>query len=106
MIPGVRYLSLVAFVLITSSVNPTAFLQVHVTDHAVSSFAVRDSGSVVAVGAADGSCHVLSLSSGLYELAPNEKAAINAMFERETARSGRRHRQEMGDQRLFRRGSL
>lgn len=61
-------------------------LQVQVTDSPLTAFCVQDSGSVCALGTADGSCTVLSLSAGLCEIAPNEKQGINAMFERETLR--------------------
>lgn len=61
-------------------------LTVQVSDHSLTTFAAHDLGATVAVGTADGSVTVLGLSAGLSEMALNEKAAINNMFDRETAR--------------------
>eukprot|EP00955_Chlamydomonas_euryale_P087613 364310-Chlamydomonas_euryale.AAC.9 len=61
-------------------------LTVQVADSPLTTFAVHDSGAVVAVGTADGSVNVLQMSAGLSEMALNEKVAINNMFDRETAR--------------------
>jgi hypothetical protein len=61
-------------------------LTVQVSDLPLTAFAVQDTGSTVAVGTSDGCVSVLQLSQGLSEAAPAEKSAINAMFERETAR--------------------
>lgn len=59
---------------------------VQVSDHALTTFAAHEGGSTVAIGTSDGAVSVLQLSSGLAEMALNEKAAINTMFERETQR--------------------
>ncbi|KAG1662467.1 hypothetical protein FOA52_009675 [Chlamydomonas sp. UWO 241] len=61
-------------------------LTVQVSDSPLTAFAAHDSGSMVAVGTADGSINILQMSSGLSEMALNEKSAINNMFDRETAR--------------------
>lgn len=55
-------------------------------NHALTSFAIQESGSVCAVGSAAGNTTVLELSKGLYDMAPNEKQGFNAMLERETLR--------------------
>ncbi len=60
-------------------------LTVQVLDHSLTTFAAHDLGATVAVGTADGSVTVLGLSAGLSEMALNERAAINNMFDRETA---------------------
>lgn len=65
-------------------------LTVRVTDRALTSFAVQGSGGVLAAGAADGAVHVLRLSAGLSEAAPDEKQGIIAMLERETLRCARK----------------
>eukprot|EP01025_Chloroclados_australasicus_P021583 TRINITY_DN22685_c0_g2_i2.p1 TRINITY_DN22685_c0_g2~~TRINITY_DN22685_c0_g2_i2.p1 ORF type:complete len:553 (-),score=78.42 TRINITY_DN22685_c0_g2_i2:347-2005(-) len=64
--------------------DPT--LKVQVTDQPLVSFGVVDTGQQCAVGAVDGSCALLELCDGLVTMAPNEKQAINNMFERETSR--------------------
>lgn len=61
-------------------------LYAQVTDTALTAFAVHDSGANIAVGTSDGACTILQLSSGLSELAMNEKSAVNNMFDRETQR--------------------
>eukprot|EP00798_Chlamydomonas_sp_ICE-L_P028284 gene28284-31392_t len=61
-------------------------LTVQVSDCPLTTFAAHDSGATIAIGTADGSCTILNLSSGLSEMAPNEKLSINNMFERETQR--------------------
>ena len=61
-------------------------MQVQIADQSLTSFGIADNGQMCCVGMADGSCTVLQLSKGLYEMAPNEKQGINAMFERETLR--------------------
>jgi dynein intermediate chain 2 len=57
-----------------------------VSDQALTCFGVHEGGSNIAAGTADGTCAVLQLSAGLYEMGVNEKAAINGMFDRETQR--------------------
>lgn len=64
--------------------DPT--LTVQVTDKALTSFNVQDTGKFVTVGAADGSATLLELCDGLAVMQPNEKSSINQMFERETKR--------------------
>ena len=61
-------------------------LTVQVSDLPLTSFAAHDSGNTVAIGTGDGSTTILQLSAGLSEMAPNEKVAINTMFDRETQR--------------------
>jgi len=61
-------------------------LQVQVSDHSLTAFAIQDSGALIGCGSADGVCSVLQLSAALSEMAQNEKQGINAMFERETLR--------------------
>ena len=61
-------------------------LTVQVTDKALTSFNVQDTGRLVTVGAADGSATLLELCEGLVALQPNEKGAINQMLEREFKR--------------------
>uniref|UniRef100_A0A7S3R946 Uncharacterized protein n=1 Tax=Dunaliella tertiolecta TaxID=3047 RepID=A0A7S3R946_DUNTE len=61
-------------------------LTVEVSDQPLTSFAAHESGSTVAVGTADGATTILQLSAGLSEMALNEKAAMNNMFDRETQR--------------------
>lgn len=61
-------------------------LTVQVSDQSLTTFAAHESGNTVTVGTADGSVTVLQLSAGLAEMAPNEKLAINSMFDRETTR--------------------
>lgn len=55
-------------------------------DQGLTSFAVQESGSSCAAGSSSGNTTVLELSSGLYEMAPNEKQGFNFMLERETLR--------------------
>lgn len=58
-----------------------------VGDVALSAISVQGSGGkLVAVGDVNGMISLLELSDGLAALQPNEKAAINGMFERETKR--------------------
>lgn len=64
--------------------DPT--LTVQVTDKALTSFNVQDTGRLVTVGAADGSTTLLELCEGLHQMQPNEKASTGQMFERETKR--------------------
>jgi dynein intermediate chain 2 len=64
--------------------DPT--LSVKVTDKALTSFNIQDSGRLVTVGASDGSATLMELCEGLATMQPNEKASINQMFERETKR--------------------
>lgn len=56
------------------------------SDQALTCFAAHEGGSNVAIGTSDGAVTVLQLSAGLSEMAPNEKAAINNMLDRETQR--------------------
>lgn len=60
--------------------------QVQVSDRPLTAFGVRDDGSVLGCGTADGCCSIMQLSSALVDMVPNEKQTINAMFERETLR--------------------
>jgi dynein intermediate chain 2 len=61
-------------------------LSVQVTDKALTSFNVQDTGRLVTVGAADGSTTLLELCEGLAVPQPNEKQGVGQMFERETKR--------------------
>lgn len=61
-------------------------LQVQVTDQALTSFNVQDTGRLITVGAADGSTTLLELCDGLSSAQPGEKQAVGLMFERETKR--------------------
>uniref|UniRef100_A0A7S0V3I3 Uncharacterized protein n=1 Tax=Polytomella parva TaxID=51329 RepID=A0A7S0V3I3_9CHLO len=61
-------------------------LQVQVSDLPLTSFAVQEAGQMVAVGTSDGSTTILQLSKSLSEPTQSEKAAINAVFDRETQR--------------------
>lgn len=56
------------------------------TNKSLSSFKIKECGSLCATGALDGSTYVLGMSKGLYESIPNEKQMFNAMLERETLR--------------------
>jgi len=64
--------------------DPT--LSIQVCDEALNSLRVHDSGRLVACGSHKGTTTLLELSEGLYTLLRHEKAAITAMFERETKR--------------------
>lgn len=55
-----------------------------VSDQALTCFGTHEAGANIAVGTSDGSVTILQLSAGLSEMALNEKAAINNMFDRET----------------------
>ena len=72
--------------MIGSLTRPFTHFHTQVSDQSLTTFASHESGSTVAIGTADGGVTILQLSGGLYEMAPNEKAAINGMFERETTR--------------------
>mmetsp|Transcript_37152 Transcript_37152/g.82649 ORF Transcript_37152/g.82649 Transcript_37152/m.82649 type:complete len:561 (+) Transcript_37152:351-2033(+) len=61
-------------------------LTVQVSDHPLTAFGAHESGANIAIGTDDGSTTILQLSAGLSEMAANEKAAINNMFDRETQR--------------------
>jgi dynein intermediate chain 2 len=61
-------------------------LTVQVTDKALTSINVQDTGRLVTVGAADGSTTLLELCEGLVVPQPNEKQGVGQMFERETKR--------------------
>jgi dynein intermediate chain 2 len=61
-------------------------LSVQITDKALTSFNVQDTGRLVTVGAADGSTTLLELCEGLTVPQPNEKQGVGQMFERETKR--------------------
>ena len=61
-------------------------LSVQVTDKALTSINVQDTGRLVTVGAADGSTTLLELCEGLVVPQPNEKQGVGQMFERETKR--------------------
>lgn len=64
--------------------QPTLTQQV--SDAALQSLKVEESGKYVAVGDIDGSTHILEICDGLSVIQSNEKASINQMFERETKR--------------------
>lgn len=64
--------------------DPT--LTVQVTDKALTSFNIQDTGKLVTVGAADGSTTLLELCEGLVVMQNGEKSAMGQMFERETKR--------------------
>eukprot|EP01006_Ploeotia_vitrea_P024733 TRINITY_DN57536_c0_g1_i1.p1 TRINITY_DN57536_c0_g1~~TRINITY_DN57536_c0_g1_i1.p1 ORF type:complete len:596 (-),score=63.12 TRINITY_DN57536_c0_g1_i1:221-2008(-) len=61
-------------------------LSVQVADYALHTLKVQQEGRLVAVGAVDGSANLLELSSGLSEIAREEKNIIGQMFEREATR--------------------
>jgi dynein intermediate chain 2 len=56
------------------------------SDSALTSLSVQNSGSLAAVGDADGVITLLQLCDGLVQPGPNEKVVIGAMFDRETKR--------------------
>lgn len=60
--------------------------QVDAMDQGLTSFAIQESGSSCAAGSSSGNTTVLELSSGLFDIAPNEKQGFNLMLERETLR--------------------
>jgi len=64
--------------------DPT--LSVQVTDQALTSFTVQDTGRLMTVGAADGSTTLLELCDGLTTMQVNEKQGMGQMLERETKR--------------------
>lgn len=64
--------------------DPT--LSIQVTDVGLTSMKCQDSGKLLAIGAVDGSVTLLEMCDGLSTMQPNEKVAVNAMFERETKR--------------------
>lgn len=57
-----------------------------VCEQPLCSISVQQDGSLIALGSKDGSVSVLRISKGLSKQQPGEKAAIAAMFERETRR--------------------
>jgi dynein intermediate chain 2 len=64
----------------------SAVLSVQVSDYALHTLRVQQDGKLVAVGSVDGSTSLLELSSGLSELARDEKNIIGQMFDREVTR--------------------
>jgi len=63
-----------------------AVYQAKIADCALSSIKVHQGGSLVAVGAEDGSTTVLEISSSLADLQKDEKSTLGLMLERETKR--------------------
>jgi dynein intermediate chain 2 len=63
-----------------------ATFSVKVGESSLSCLTPHNDGKLIAVGDAEGTCHVLSLSSSLSEKAENEKDIVQAMLERETQR--------------------
>ncbi|EDO40075.1 predicted protein [Nematostella vectensis] len=61
-------------------------LSIQVCDMSLNSLRVQDHGRLVACGSHDGTVTLLELSEGLHTMQRNEKASINATFERETKR--------------------
>jgi WD40 repeat protein len=61
-------------------------LQVQVSDKPLTCLANTHSGEYLAVGSDSGSCAVLQLSKSVWTCPKEEKASINAMFEREGLR--------------------
>ena len=59
-------------------------LLLQVTDMPLHTLRVEDKGRLVATGAADGSTTLFEICNGLSVIQPNEKQAINLVFERET----------------------
>lgn len=57
-----------------------------ICDTSLTAISVEAGGELAAVGAADGSTTIISMSSSLYEAQNNEKGVMTAMFERETKR--------------------
>ncbi|NXN96412.1 DNAI2 protein, partial [Rhinopomastus cyanomelas] len=61
-------------------------LSVKVCNEPLSSLRLQDNGCVIGCGSKLGSVTLLEISAGLSTLQKNEKALVNAMFERETRR--------------------
>jgi dynein intermediate chain 2 len=64
--------------------DPT--LTIQVSDCAQNYMRVDSSGKYVASGGVDGSTTLFEICSGLYQIQPNEKQTISAIFERESKR--------------------
>ena len=64
--------------------DPT--LTIQVSDCAQNYMRVESSGKYVASGGVDGSTTLFEICSGLYQIQPNEKQTISAIFERESKR--------------------
>jgi len=64
--------------------DPT--LTIQVSDCAQNYMRVESSGKYVASGGIDGSTTLFEICSGLYQMQPNEKQTISAIFERESKR--------------------
>ncbi len=64
--------------------DPT--LTIQVSDCAQNYMRVESSGKYVASGGVDGSTTLFEICSGLYQMQPNEKQTISAIFERESKR--------------------